>query len=72
MKKSLDFGRGIFYILNMKKTINIPERRYALFADWRGDYLQVISGNDLKYAHKWGNFIRWVGGIKKAETRTIK
>jgi hypothetical protein len=52
--------------------ITIPERRYAMFTDIiGGDYLMVLKGRDILTAPKWGGFVRWVGGIRKAETRKI-
>lgn len=51
----------------------IPERRYAMFTDIiGGDYLMVMKGRDILTAPKWGGFVRWVGGIKKEEKRSMK
>jgi hypothetical protein len=37
----------------------------------RGNFLTVIKGKDILTAHKWGGFIRWVGGIRPPEVRNI-
>jgi len=50
----------------------LPERRYAIFVDIFGrEYGIVVTGNDMKTAEKWGGFVRWLGGVRKAETRDI-
>ena len=54
-------------------TIQIPERRYAMFDDLtHGRYILVVKGYDMITAPRWGNFIQWVGGVRPAETRKIK
>ena len=51
----------------------MPIRRYAIFTDiLRGEYLIVVYGEDIERAPKWGGFVRWFGGEKAAETRTLK
>ena len=48
-------------------TYDLPERRYALFADvLHGTQLVIITGRDLDTAHKWGGFISWFGATKPA------
>jgi hypothetical protein len=65
--KSMDWLGSI-----MKWDGKLPKRRYAIFTDiLRGEYMIVITGRDLDYAEKWGGFVRWVGGIKPAETRAV-
>ena len=50
----------------------IPERRYAMFTDiLRGDYIIMVTGNDIITAPKWGNFVKWIGGVRPAETRKV-
>ena len=50
----------------------IPERRYVIFSDLlHGDYMIVVKGRDLITAPKWGGFVKWVGGIRPAETRKL-
>jgi len=51
----------------------IPERRYAMFNTVsHGDYMVLITGDDIKTAENWGGFVCWVGGLRPAETRAIK
>ena len=48
----------------------LPERRYAIFTDiLRGEYAIVLTGRDIETAEKWGGFVRWLGGVRPAETR---
>ena len=51
----------------------LQERRYAIFGDLiHGNYMIVVKGNDILTAPKWGGFVKWVGGIRTAEIRTVK
>lgn len=43
----------------------LPVRRYAIFTDIIiGNYMIVVSGDDIKTAEKWGGFVAWFGGVK--------
>lgn len=54
-------------------SIRLPVRRYALFNDvFRGLHMLVVTGADLNTAPRWGNFVRWVGGVRPAELRERK
>lgn len=59
---------------NNKDILYLPVRRYAMFTDvLRGNYMVVVRGEfDIEHAPKWGNFVRWIGGVKPAETRSLK
>jgi hypothetical protein len=51
----------------------IPERRYAVFKDHLCQNVGVVvTGNDILTAPKWGNFVKWIGGLRPAETRKVK
>lgn len=53
--------------------IHLPVRRYAIFSDIiRGNYAIVVRGDDIAYAPRWGGFVSWLGGVKPAETRTVR
>ena len=50
----------------------LPIRRYAMFTDIiRGNYIIVVRGDDIARAEKWGCFVRWIGGVRPAETRRV-
>ena len=50
----------------------IPEKRYVIFNDiLRGDYMLVVTGNDILTAPKWGGFVKWVGNVRPSETRKV-
>jgi hypothetical protein len=52
---------------------NIPIRRYGLFCAWpTGTFLHVVYGEDINRAEKWGDLVKWVGGIRPAEVRRKK
>lgn len=56
----------------MKWNGELQKRRYAIFTSvLHGDYMIIIKGRDLDHAEKWGGFVSWVGGVKKAETRNV-
>ncbi len=51
----------------------LSERRYAMFGDVvYGDHIIMVTGNDMITAPKWGNFIKWIGKVRPAETRNVK
>lgn len=55
----------------MHYRIELPRRRYALFSSiLRGDYLVVIKEADFDTAEKWGDFVRWFGGVKDPVVRS--
>lgn len=57
----------------MKHLICLPRRRYAIFSDiLAGEYMIVIKDDDINRAEKWGGFIRWVGGVRPADTRRTR
>ncbi len=48
----------------------LPERRYAMFTTiLHGDYMVLVTGDDINTAENWGGFVHWVGGLRPAETR---
>lgn len=50
----------------------LPRRRYAIFSDLiRGTYMLVVRGDDIERAPKWGDFIRWMGGVKPEVKMTV-
>lgn len=49
--------------MNATPKPNLPTaKRYALFADLGHNYLLLVRGNDILTAHRWGGFVRWIGG----------
>jgi hypothetical protein len=43
----------------------IEKRRYAVFASIFGEYTIVVKGEyDIKFAPKWGGFVKWIGPVR--------
>jgi hypothetical protein len=52
---------------------HIPIRRYGLFRGaWNKIFLNVVYGEDINRAEKWGSLVKWVGSVRPAEFRDVK
>jgi hypothetical protein len=56
-----------------KRDGHISIRRYGLFRGaWDKIFLNVVYGEDITRAEKWGSLVKWVGSIRPAEFKDVK
>jgi len=50
----------------------LPERRYAIFSSFRGNYAVILVGRGIETAENWQGFVQWLGAVKEPVHRDLK